>query len=158
MNNDLHIIIHCDLCEPMSMRVDYMPVVCKLEVKVTFYNFTIIHVDDLHRQKSPVRDPQNTRVVSHLSFTPTTSTHLTPCLFIVHVEEGTILIPVWSQFRMSSGGFCYMTTLVTTWSRKSLLNRVKFCHVLQLLADIDWLSLDKMHITKQRISPLSDQI
>ena len=45
-------------------------------------------------RKSPTKDPQKTAVIWHLSLTPITSTLLAPCCSMVHIEHGTILIPV----------------------------------------------------------------
>ena len=51
-----------------------------------------------------VIEPHTTAVIWHLSEIPTVSTLLVPFTYMVQADPGTILILVWSQLIISSGG------------------------------------------------------
>ena len=72
-------------------------------------------------KKSSTSVLQNKAVICLLSLAPTISTRASPCLSIVHDEDGTMLSPVWSQFRTSSGGISSIETVAVTSSRNAFL-------------------------------------
>ena len=61
---------------------------------------------------SPDNAAQNTAVICHMSLSPATSTLFDPLASIVHVELGTIFMPVWSQFKMRSDSTSSISTTV----------------------------------------------
>ena len=98
----------------------YVPVLWKLVARVASGSLPL--VDQLEGRKSPERVPQNSAVICRLSFNPVNSTRLAPLWSIVQEDEGTILRPVWSQFKISSGGISSTATVVTTSSRNWALS------------------------------------
>ena len=58
-----------------------------------------------------------TAVICYSSFKPTSSTLLAPCSFIVQPVDGTNLISVWSQFRISFSGISYISNVALISSK-----------------------------------------
>ena len=68
-------------------------------------------------KKSPEMVQQNTAVMWRFSFEPIISMWLAPSLAMVQVEDGTILMSVWSQFIVNSVHTTSIPILSTTASR-----------------------------------------
>ena len=58
-----------------------------------------------------------TAVICYSSFKPTSSTLLARCSFIVQPVDGTNLISVWSQFRISFSGISYISNVALISSK-----------------------------------------
>ena len=76
-------------------------------------------------RKSPSSVQQNIAVIRCLSLTPTISIWLNPSLSIVQVEDGTIWIPVWSQFTISSSHTSSISTVSTIASKNCHFSSAK---------------------------------
>ena len=100
-------------------------------------------------------DPQSIAVISHLSPAPTTSTYLVPYCSMVQVLLGMILIPVWSQLRISSGGISSISTVATTSAIGPLVP--EFHNSIFAFGCHDF-SLDKIHSMQKWICPVDLQL
>ena len=84
-------------------------------------------------------------VVWRLSLTPTISTWFVPFCSIVHAKDGTILIPVWSQFRISSAGISSIVTVAITSARNAFFSTAKSTGACLLLAVVAFLWTNFIH-------------
>jgi len=77
-------------------------------------------IDNLERKKIACQRQCATKNFCHLALNlhPLSSTHLVPCFSTVHSVHGTIFIPVWTKFMISSGGLSSITTVETNSCRK----------------------------------------
>ena len=142
----LQVFHHGLFCRPMPRGMGNVPSWWKCEVRMTLWGPAF--VNDLDR-KSPVRYPQKTAVIWRLSLTPTISTRFAPRSFNVHVEEGTTLIPVWSQFKMSSAGISSMVTVATTSFRNTFFCSAKFASLALLLTVVAFLYTNFMRFSSE---------
>ena len=102
--------------------------------------------------------PQNTAVIWHLSLVPTTSTLFAPRFSIDHVVEGTIFIPVWSQFNINSGGISSIWTVVITSWRNAFFTWEKFFTACLLLDVVGFLGTKSILLKRERAQCLFNSI
>ena len=95
-------------------------------------------------------------VIWHLSFAPTISTWQIPSLSMVQVGDGTICMPVWSQFSIISGHTSFISTVCTTASKNSCFTSVKLI-VVCLPWDV-WLFFGQILFCEKRLYPVSYSI
>ena len=70
---------------------------------------------------------------------------LQPCRSIVQVEHGTVLIPVWSKFTISSAGNTFHGHCCKNISKETFLLFNEVCFIFLALALVLDLTLDKFH-------------
>ena len=81
-------------------------------------------------KNSPLNAPQKTAVICHLSSIPIISTCFEPFTSIVHDDPGTMLIPVWSQLKINSGGTASISTTALMSRRNCSFTASKFSTVI----------------------------
>ena len=89
------------------------------------------------------------KVICRLLLTPTISTLWEPRCSIVQDDEGTSLIPGWSQFVISSGGISSMVTVAHTSSRNDFFSAEKLSMECILLAVVALLWTKFMRFSRE---------
>ena len=121
----------------MIRWVCYLPSWRELIVRVIAWSLAL--VNELYKKKIPQHVAAKTAVICLLSFTPAISTRFFPRCSIVQENADTNVIPVWSQFKIRSGGISFISTVAKTSSRKVFFIWRKFATAYLLCAVVAFL-------------------